>query len=378
MLYLDHAASSPLRPETWAAMEPFRIDLHGNPSGSHNVSRHAKNALEDARDLIASLINADPKEVVFTAGGSEAANLAIKGRAWSGGSTRGDIITSPTEHEAVLQSAEFCASLGSRIILVKVDPDGLADPAEIASHVTSGTAVVSIMMANNETGVKAPIKEITAAVKSVHPTTVVHTDAVQGYVSEAVDVESMGVDLLSLAAHKFGGPKGVGLLYVRSGTPLAPLIHGGGQELGRRSGTHDVMSIVGMAAAMQALESERTLFRQRISAERNRFESDLADRLPDLVITGAGAGRMAHTSHVRIPGVRNEMLLVSLDRADLSASAASACQSGAASVSHVLEAMGMTPSAARECLRFSFGWSNLAGDGATAAGIVAREAEALR
>ena len=236
--------------------------------------------------------------------------------------------------------------------------------------------MVSIMMANNETGVMAPITEIAAAAKSAHPATVVHTDAVQGYVSAAVDVKALGVDLLSLAAHKFGGPKGVGLLYVKSGTPLAPLIHGGGQELGRRSGTHDVMSIVGMAAAMQALEAERTLFRQRISAERNRFEADLAVRLPDLVVTGAGTTRMVQTSHVRIPGVRNEMLLVRLDRAGLAASAASACQSGAASVSH--EAMGMTPSAARECLRFSFGWSNLPGDGATAAAMVAREAEALR
>lgn len=377
MLYLDHAASSPLRPEVWAAIEPFRNDVYGNPSGSHAVSRGAKNAIEDARDLAAALINADPKEIVFTGGGSESDNLAIKGRAFSGG-RRGAIVTSPTEHDAVLGSTEYCRSFGSAVTFAKVTVDGLIDPAEIASHVTADTAVVSIMMGNNETGVRLPVEEVAAAVKGASPAAIVHTDAVQGYVSERVDVDALGVDLLSLAAHKFGGPKGVGLLYVRSGTPLAPLVHGGGQELGRRSGTHNVMAIVGMAAAMAALEEERAVFRTRVMGERDAFEARLAELVPDLVITGAGAPRMVQTSHVRLPGVRNEMLLVRLDRAGLAASAASACQSGAATVSHVLEAMGMTPALARQCLRFSFGWSTPEGEGARAARLVADEAGALR
>ena len=377
MLYLDHAASSPLRPEVWAAIEPFRNDVYGNPSGSHAVSRRAKNAIEDARDLIASLINADPKEIVFTGGGSESDNLAIKGRAFSGG-RRGAIVTSPTEHDAVLGSAGYCRSFGCAVTFAKVTVDGLVDPAEMASHVTADTAVVSIMMGNNETGVRLPVEEVAAAVKAAGPAAIVHTDAVQGYVSERVDVDDLGVDLMSLAAHKFGGPKGVGLLYVRSGTPLAPLVHGGGQELGRRSGTHNVMAIVGMAAAMAALEEERAGFRTRVMGERDAFEARLAELVPDLVVTGAGAPRMVQTSHVRLPGVRNEMLLVRLDRAGLAASAASACQSGAATVSHVLEAMGMTPALARQCLRFSFGWSTAEGEGARAAGLVAVEAGALR
>ena len=377
MLYLDHAASSPLRPEVWAAMEPFRHDVYGNPSGSHAISRKAKNALEDSRDLVASLINADPKEIVFTGGGSEADNLAIKGRAFSGG-RRGAIITSPTEHDAVLGSAEHCRSLGSTVTFAKVTADGLVDPAETASHVTADTAVVSIMMGNNETGVRMPVEAVAATVKAAHPAAIVHTDAVQGYVSERADVDALGVDLLSLAAHKFGGPKGVGLLYVRSRTPLAPLVHGGGQELGRRSGTHNVMAVVGMAAAMAALEEERAAFRARVMGERDAFEATLAKLIPDLVVTGAGAPRMVQTSHLRIPGVRNEMLLVRLDRAGLAASAASACQSGAATVSHVLEAMGMTPALARECLRFSFGWSTAEGEGTRAARLVAGEAGALR
>jgi len=377
MLYFDHAASSPLRPEVWAAMEPFRLDVYGNPSGSHTISRRAKNALEDSRDLVASLINADPKEIVFTGGGSEADNLAIKGRAFSGG-RRGAIITSPTEHDAVLMSTEYCHSFGSAVTYAKVTTDGLVDPAEVASHVTADTAVVSIMMGNNETGVRLPVEEVVVGVKAAHPAAIVHTDAVQGYVSERVDVDVLGVDLLSLAAHKFGGPKGVGLLYVRSGTPLAPLVHGGGQELGRRSGTHNVMAVVGMAAAMAALEEERDAFRARVMGERDAFEATLGELIPGLVVTGAGAPRMVQTSHVRIPRVRNEMLLVRLDRAGLAASAASACQSGAATVSHVLEAMGMSPALARECLRFSFGWSTAEGEGARAARLVAGEAGALR
>lgn len=358
-------------------MEPFRYDVYGNPSGSHGISRRAKNALEDSRDLAAALINADPGEIVFTGGGSEADNLAIQGRAFSGG-RRGAIITSPTEHDAVLGSAEHCRSFGSAVTLAKVTAEGLVDPAEVASHVAPDTAVVSIMMGNNETGVRMPVEEAAAAVKDAHPGVVVHTDAVQGYVSERVDVDALGVELLSLAAHKFGGPKGVGLLYVRSGTSLAPLVHGGGQELGRRSGTHNVMAIAGMAAAMAALEEERAAFRARVKRERDAFETTLAGLIPDLVVTGAGAPRMVQTSHVRIPVVRNEMLLVRLDRAGLAASAASACQSGAATVSHVLEAMGMSPALARECLRFSFGWSTAEGEGARAARLVAGEAGALR
>ena len=376
MLYLDHAASSPLRPEAWAAMAPFRDDDYGNPSGGHAVSRRAKNALEDARDLVADILKADPLEIVFTGGGTEADNLAVKGPALAGGA-RGGIVTSTIEHDAVLGSAGFSEAVGCPLAMVKVDGDGLVDPNEVASHVNPDTAVVSIMMGNNETGVREPVEEVAEAVKAANLSTAFHTDAVQGFVSERVNVKALGVDMLSLAAHKFGGPKGVGVLYVRSGTSLEPLIHGGGQELGRRSGTHNVMAVVGMAAAMQALETERDAFRARVAAERDAFESTLADLVADVVFTAADAPRMVQTSHVSIPGVLNEVLLVRLDTIGVAASAASACQSGAATVSHVLEAMGMTPAEARECLRFSFGWSTPGGEGAAAACLVAREVEAL-
>ena len=358
-------------------MAPFRDDDYGNPSGGHAISRRARNALEDARDLVAALLNAHPLEIVFTGGGTESDNLAVKGPALAGG-LKGGIVTSTIEHDAVLGSAGFAEAAGCPLALVKVGADGLVDPAEVASHVTTHTAVVSIMMGNNETGVREPIEEVAEAVKGADPSTVFHTDAVQGFVSERVDVNALGVDMLSLAAHKFGGPKGVGLLYVRSGTRLEPLIHGGGQELGRRSGTHNVMAVVGMAAAMQILESERDVFRDRVAAERDAFESTLAGLVPGVEFTAVRAPRMVQTSHLRIPGVRNEVLLVRLDTIGLAASAASACQSGAATVSHVLEAMGMTPAGARECLRFSFGWSTPEGEGVAAARLVAREVEALR
>jgi cysteine desulfurase len=376
MHYFDHAASSPLRPEAWEAMEPFRQGSYGNSSGAHSVSRTAKNALEDARDLVASLLKANPLEIVFTGGGTEADNLAVKGSAFAGGS-RGGIVTSPTEHDAVLQSAEFAEALGCSLTYADVDRAGRVHPGQVASLVGPETAVVSVMMGNNETGVLQPIAEIADAVKVANDSTRVHTDAVQGYVSEAVDVDALGVDLLSLAAHKFGGPKGVGVLYVRSGTPLEPLMHGGGQELGRRSGTHNVMGAVGLAAAMQSLESERPSFSRRVAAERDGFEAALTARIPAATVTLNDVPRMVQTSHVRIPGILNETLLVRLDEAELAASAASACQSGAATVSHVLEAMGMTPSEARECVRLSFGWSTEPGEGAAAAAVVAKEVEAL-
>ena len=377
MHYLDHAASSPLRPAAWAAMEPFRSDWYGNSSGAHAVSRQAKNALEDARDLVAQLLNADPLEIVFTGGGTEADNLAIKGSAFSRGRS-GGVVTSPTEHDAVLQSAEFVERMGCSVTYLEVDAEGRVDSAKVAASVTRDTAIVSIMMGNNETGVLQPIADIARSVHDVNPTAAVHTDAVQGYVSESLDVRALEVDLVSLAAHKFGGPKGIGVLFAKTGTALEPLMHGGGQELGRRSGTHNVMGAVGLAAAMQSVESDRASFSERVGAERDSFEAALQQRIVDATRTISAAPRMIQTSHMHIPEILNETLLVRLDQVGIAASAASACQSGAATVSHVLEAMGRTPGQARECMRFSFGWSTEPGEGVAAAALVANEVEALR
>lgn len=346
MIYLDHAATSPMRSPVWEAMEPFVAETFGNASGAHEISRRAKNAVEEARERAGAILGCDPGEVVFTGGGTEADNLAVKGRALLHG---GGVITSAVEHEAVLEAARFCERMGSKLTVVAVDDRGLIDPSQIPSLIDDSTAVVSVMAANNETGARQPLSEIVAAIDGRAP---FHTDAVQAFVSEEVPLN--GIDLMSLAAHKFGGPKGVGLLYVRQGIGLEPVIHGGGQELGRRSGTLNVAGIVGMVMAMELAVADRHRFRTEVDAARVAFEEALAgvaERTLDPGLT------LVQHSHMRFPGQRHETLLVRLDQVGVAASAGSACSSGAATVSQVLSAMGMNAEQARECLRFSFGWN---------------------
>ncbi|MGD2102623.1 MAG: cysteine desulfurase family protein [Acidimicrobiia bacterium] len=369
MIYLDHAATTPMRPEVWEAMAPYADDAFGNPSGVHGVSRVAKNALEESREQIAELIGANPMEVVFTAGGTESDNLAIKGTVLSGTDRRG-LVTTAIEHEAVLETADFLKRLGFPVTIVSVDGAARVDPAEVADAVNEETAVVSVMMVNNETGTVQDIEKVTAAAKSANPEVVVHTDAVQAFGCESVDVGDLGLDLLTISAHKFGGPKGSGILYVRDGTPLEPVIHGGGQELGRRSGTHDVASAVGIATAARLALDDRDRFQRDVGAIRDRFEKTLTSSIEDIVVNTPAEARSSHHLNVRIPGVRNETMLMLLDQRGVCASAGSACQSGAATVSHVLEAMGLSPEAARECIRFSFGWTSTAEEADEAAQIV--------
>jgi cysteine desulfurase len=378
MLYLDHAATTEVRPQTRAAMAPYLDDVFGNPSGIHEVSRRAKNALENAREMAAELVGAaHPLEIVFTGGGTEADNLAVVGSALAGGG-RGAVVTSAVEHEAVLESAAFLRMLGCRVDLIGVDGNGMLDVDSLIDRIDESTAVVSLMAANNETGVVFPVRQIAAAIREVAPNTRVHTDAVQAFISEEITVSQTGADMISLAGHKFGGPKGVGLLYVPREMDLEPVVHGGGQELGRRSGTHNVASIVGMVAAMEAAVADRTALLDRLAAIRGEFETELKAAIPDLEVTGAASPRLVQHSHVRIPGVAAETLLIRLDQSGVAAAAGSACNSGAIEVSHVLAAMGMGETAAGECVRFSFGWSSGAADGRDAAARVAAVAEELR
>lgn len=357
MIYLDHAATTPMRPGVWEAMEPFTREVFGNPSGVHGVSRKAKNALEEARESFAELVGARPMEIVFTGGGTESDNLALKGSVLNRSPRRG-LVTTAVEHEAVLESADFLKRLGFPVTIVGVGSEGRADPDEVAGAVSDETAVVSAMLVNNETGAVQDVAATARAVKRISTDAAVHTDAVQAFGSESIDVDELGVDLLTIAAHKFGGPKGAGVLYVREGTALEPLAHGGGQELGRRSGTHDVASAVGLAAAARLAADNRACFNSEVSALRDRLESRLKSSIDDLVVNTPETGRSSHHLNVRLPGVRNETLLMLLDQRGISASAGSACQSGAASVSHVLEAMGLTPGEARESVRFSVGWTS--------------------
>ena len=369
MIYLDHAATTPMRPEVWEAMAPFASTSFGNPSGVHGVSRAAKNALEEAREKIASLIGAQPLEIVFTSGGTESDNLAIKGAVFSSTPRQG-LVTSAIEHEAVLETADFLKRLGMPVTIVGVDSEARAHPDEIAAAVNDDTAVVSVMMVNNETGTVQDLGEISGMVKTRSSETLIHTDAVQAFGCEDIDVESLGIDLLTISAHKFGGPKGAGILYVREGIALEPVLHGGGQELGRRSGTHDVASAVGMATAVESTLSDRIRFETEISAIRDRLETRLIADAGEVVVNTPKRGRSSHHLNVRFPGVRNETLLMLLDQNGVAASAGSACQSGAATVSHVLEAMGLTPDEAKESVRFSFGWTSTAAEADEAASIV--------
>ncbi|MBU1226360.1 MAG: cysteine desulfurase [Actinobacteria bacterium] len=376
MLYLDHAATTPIRPEARAAMEPWLGEGYGNPSGIHEVSRRAKAALETARETAARLLGAaHPLDIVFTGGGTGSDNLGVAGPALAG-NRRGGVATTAVEHEAVLETARFLERLGCPLAIVGVDGDGVADPAEIAAAVGPGTAVVSVMAANNETGARQPLLEIAGAVREAGAA-VIHTDAVQSFVSEEVTLASTGADLITLASHKFGGPKGVGLLVAPRSIALEPVIHGGGQELGRRSGTHNVAGIVGMVAAMEAAAADRERFRADVGEARRRFEAALAGSVDGFAVTAADRRLIQH-SHVRFPGVSAETLLILLDGLGLAGSAGSACHSGAISVSHVLAAMGMGPGEAAGCVRFSFGWTSRPEDGDDAAAVVLEALEGLR
>jgi cysteine desulfurase len=376
MLYVDHAATTPMRPESREAMAPFLAGAFGNPSGIHGVSRSAKDAVEWAREQAAVVLGAaHPLDIVFTGGGTEADNLAIAGRVLAVG---GGVVTSAVEHEAVLETVGFLGRLGHPSVVVAVDAGGVVDPADVAAAVDASTAVVSIMSANNETGVRQPVAAVAAAVHAASPTVLVHSDAVQSFVSEDVTIGSLGLDMFSLSAHKFGGPQGVGLLHVRRDVALEPVLHGGGQELGRRSGTHNVAGIVGMVAAMVAAVADRERFRRDVGAARAAFEESLASLVPDVVFTTPRSDRLIQHSHFRVPGVDAETLLIRLDGIDLAAAAGSACQSGAIETSHVLAAMGLDAAAARSSVRFTFGWTTTREDGPEAARRVAECVGALR
>ncbi len=377
MIYLDHAATTPMRPEVWDAMLPYGSAVFGNSSGVHEVSRQAKNALEEARERVAGMLGARPMEIVFTSGGTESDNLALKGAAWSS-RDRSGVAAVATEHEAILETVDVLRRFGDPTVIVAVDNNGFVDSDAIVGAIDPRTAVVSVMLVNNETGLIQDVAAIAKAVKQSDSDVYVHTDAVQGFASEEIDVNALNVDMMTITAHKFGGPKGTGLLYVREGTLLEPVLHGGGQELGRRSGTHDVAGVVGLARAMELAVADRERFRSQIGQIRDDFEKRLGAGIDDVVLNTPQVGRSSHHLNIRIPGVRNETLLMRLDQRGVAASAGSACQSGAAKVSHVLEAMGLTPDQARESVRFSLGWTSTMDDAIEAADIIVELVGKLR
>ena len=369
--YFDWAATTPMRPEAVEAMLPFLTERFGNPSGAHAVSREARKALDDARDTVAACLGARPAEVVFTGSGTEADNLAIAG---AHAVRPGPTICSAVEHHAVLHA---CAALGDNRV-APVGPDGVVDLDRLADLLDDSVSVVSVMLANNEVGAIEPLAEVAALVRAAAPQAVLHTDAVQAF--SWLDVSLLGApaDLVAVSAHKFGGPKGVGALVVRQGATVRPILHGGGQEHDRRSGTHNVAGIVAMAAAMRATVDERDATVARVAALRDRLADGLLAAVPGCVETGDRSTKIAGNCHLSFEGVDSESLLVLLDAAGVYASAGSACASGAVDPSHVLAAMGVPRRRAAGSLRLSLGTGTTGADVDLALAAVPAAVERVR
>jgi cysteine desulfurase len=344
-IYLDHAATTPPAGAVIDAMLPYLRDNWGNPSSPHARGRRARSAIDGARDRLADVIGCAARDVTFTAGGTEADNLAIRGVVGRWGAERGrHLVVSAIEHEAVLATAHALADQGGcELTVVGCDRDGRIDAGELAAAVRDDTVLVSLMLANNEIGTVQDVATAAHVVRARNPRTLVHTDAVQAFGRLPVDVDTLGVDLLSLSAHKCYGPKGVGLLYARWGTFIRAQQEGGGQERGRRSGTENVAGIVGFAVAAELVESERAAEMQRQSALRDRLDGSVLAALPGVRVAASGASRLPNLSTLLVDGASTEVLIAALDQAGLEVSGGSACASGAVRDSHVLRAIGEDP-----------------------------------
>jgi cysteine desulfurase len=355
LVYLDCSATTPLAPEVLSAMRPFLEGGYGNASGAYSLGRKARAAVEDARRRVARALNCQPAELVFTSGGSESDNLAVRGVAQAArlAGRPAHLVTTPIEHKAVLATvheAERC--FGCTATVVSVDAQARVDPEAVLDAVRPDTVLVSVMLANNEVGTLEPVAEIGALLRERG--ILFHTDAVQAGAWLSLDVQQLNVDLLSLSAHKFYGPKGVGILYVREGTALATQQTGGGQERGHRAGTENVVGIVGLAAALDLVQAEREAACARVAALRDRLVAGLT-ALPGVRLTGHPTARLPHHASFCIDGLRADVLLLGLDMRGICASSGSACSSGKLEPSHVLSAMGVPDHEAVGALRFSLG-----------------------
>jgi cysteine desulfurase len=362
--YLDHAASTPMRPEAIAAMLPFLADHPGNPSGAHAAARAAKTALEEARETVAEVLGAFPDEIVFTGGGTEADNLAIKGGARAARRTDGldGVVTTAFEHKGVLAAAHRLEREGFRVEEAAITPTGIVDVADLAARLDDRTALVSVMGVNNELGTIQPLGAVAAVVRERAPRARLHTDAVQAVPWVDVATLAAGFDLIAISGHKFGGPKGVGALVVRRGILLDAEIEGGGQERGLRAGTVNVAGAVALATALRITHDRRAEETARIARLRDRLQAGLLAAVPDAFVNGDTTHRTAGHLHIGFPGVESEVLLVLLDQEGLCAAAGSSCSSGATEISHVLAAMGMDRARAEASVRLSLGYASTDAD----------------
>ncbi len=352
-IYLDHAATTTARQEVVEAMLPYLTQYGYNPSSLHREGRKARAAVDAARETVARSLGARAKEIVFTGGGSEADNLAIVGVGRALGSRGKHVVTSTIEHQAVLHAVSVLEDEGWNVTVLDADRNGIIDPLRFESALRPDTTLATIMLANNEIGTIQPIQRL-AGIARKHAV-VFHADAVQAPAHLPLDVSELGVDLLSISAHKFYGPKGVGALYVRDGTPLVPLIVGGSQEFAKRAGTENVAGIVAMAVAIEMAVGEFPHTPQRIQALRDRLESGIEQRIRDVRVNGKGGPRIANNCNVSFAAVDGEALLIGLDLEGIAISTGSACASGAPEPSHVISALGIAPKWTRAVVRFSLG-----------------------
>lgn len=355
-VYLDHAATTPTAPAVVEAMLPYFTERFGNPSSIYAWGREGKQALEDARERVAKALGALPQEIIFTGGGSESDNLALKGVALANRAKGNHLITSAVEHHAVYDAAKFLEELGFEITYVPVDQYGMVDPQEVRKAITPRTVLISIMHANNEVGTVQPLVELGKLARE-HQIPF-HVDAVQTVGALPVNVDALQVDLLSLSAHKFYGPKGVGALYVRRGVRMVPLIHGGAQERKRRAGTENVPGIVGLAKALELATEGLAERRARITALRDRLVEGIQAQIPRLRYNGHPTQRLPNNVSFCFEFVEGESLLLNLDLQGVAASSGSACTSGALEPSHVLLAMGLPHEIAHGSLRLTLGRDN--------------------
>jgi cysteine desulfurase len=375
-VYLDHNATTPVHPEVFEAMKPYFVDKFGNASSIYSIGREAKAALEDSRERSAAILGCKPTEIYFTSGGTESDNFAIKGVAFANRKKGQHIVTSPIEHHAVMRSCEFLEKEGFEITTLPVDSDGIVDPDELKKAIRKNTILVTIMYANNETGI---VQELPALVKAAHDNGVIfHTDAVQATGKIPYKIPQLDCDLLSISAHKLYGPKGVGILYIKSGIKIQPWNEGGGHERGKRAGTESVANAVAITKTLEIAYRDMDKENARLLAMTNKFLSLVREKIPDIHLNGSLTKRVPNTLNISFRAIEGESVILSLDMNGIAVSSGSACTSGAMDPSHVLLAMGIKPDLAHGSIRFSFGRANKEDDIEYTVEILAREVERLR
>ena len=375
-VYLDNNATTPLAPEVFEALKPYLLEDYGNASSIHWLGQRAKAAVEKAREQVARLINARPSEVVFTSGGTESDNAALFGIVQAARSEAKHVVTTALEHHAVLNTCQALEKRGVSVTYVRVGPGGVVDPDDVERALRPETVLISVMHANNELGTIQPLEEIgrIARERDIY----FHSDAVQSVGKIPVDVEKLGVDLLSLSAHKLHGPKGVGALYIRKGTLLRPLLYGGHHERDRRPGTENTPGIVGLGKAAEMAREHLAEEATRVGALRDRLEEGVLARVPLRAVNGDRARRLPTTTNIRFDYIEGEGFVIAMDLRGIACSTGAACSSGSLEPSHVLSAIGLSPEQARSSIRFSLGRHNTSEDIDTTLEVLPPVVEQLR